>query len=737
MRLPNRPFRIPALTQGVIEGMDASVAPVGSLAAAVNFVPTPADRLAVRGGSSVVQTLHDDSSPTPLELADVLRLDPFTPVGMVAIGWSSAKSKHYAYRLTPDAAFFTGTESTSRTDLTASPSTGWNVGPRRPTMVELFSTLFIVDGTATFSDRQPMVVLDGAGTLTMPLYALSGAIAATATLMSNGTNPDAGDTVTLGAVTYTFRTSVGTTANEVLIGATPLVTLTNLCYAVAAEPTQAAVTFGSATVANPAVTGAVATALTAVFTAILAGTAGNSLASTETSAHLSFGGTTFSGGSGSNPAPLQPLCAEEYNNVLFIAGYGDEGAKDVPNLVRHSFLGQPPGNPVTGFDPLAYNHFGADGVPVLALKKGRGILLVFKANEIWRVTGFGNAYPGWQYQVELVNNTFGYGVSNPWAVTFAEDYWYGWGANGPFRTDGYTVQSLRGPREMSWRLLNQFTDYWVEYHPDRRLVLFGVHPAQTSGDRSATYPWYVWAWDLARSVWASDWVFGQSSHSPDFGAGFDLAHIKAINTTTVSGPSAPPAIEPVTGVGLNGFTANWDNGDTSASTEVWVSQAAGPFTLFATAAPGAISQAVTGWVEGNAYTVKVRHIKAGVTTAYSVTTGWAPSPYPAPNPPTAIAITGVTYLNADVERNPTPPPDSLVTANATVSFTIPVDVDDTTLYMDGISQHDFGAQTGGTVITDFVFNSNIGGPPADHTMHFVVTRKHYTLIQTPDVVVTS
>lgn len=725
-RLRTTPFRISSWTRGVIEGMDASVAPVGSLASALNFIPTPAERLAVRGGSAVVQTLHDDAG-SPAELTTTLRLDPFTAVGMVAVGWSSGRSKHYLYRLTPNAAFFTGTESTSRTDLTAAPSTGWNVGPRRPFSVELFSKLFLIDCTSTFTDRQPMVTIDAAGTLLEPLYALSGATAATTVLTSDGTKPTAADTVTIGTVTYTFRAAVTTTANEVLIGVSALTALSNLVDAVNLADGGAAITYGSATAVNPDASGAITTALTATFTASAAGVGGNSLASTEASTHLSFAHATFTGGAGSNPSPLKPLCVEEYNNVLFVSGYGDEASQDVPNMLRHSFLGQDPGNPATGFDPLAYNHIGADGVPILALRKGRGILLVFKTNEIWRVTGFGNATPGWQYQVELVNNTFGYGVSNPWAVTFAEDYWYGWGLNGPFRTDGYTVESLRGPREVSWRLLNQFDRYWVEYHPDRRVVCFGVHPAQTSGSRSATVPWDVWNWDLARSVWTSDWEFGQSSHSPDFGAGYDLNHVKAINTTTVTGPTAPPVIAAVSAVSLHTFTANWTNGDTSASTEVWVSQAAGPFTLFGTAAPGAISLPITGWVAGNAYTVKVRHTKAGVVTAFSATVGWDATGAP----PTAISgATSVIY--AEVEYGQDQDGNPVLIAPANVSFAVVQALDTLNLYQDGVVLQTWTNVAAGTVVTNFDLPVS-GFPPVSSLFHFHAVRANYTFIDTADV----
>jgi len=119
---------------------------------------------------------------------------------------------------------------------------------------------------------------------------------AVATLTSDATNVTAADTVTIGAVTYTFRASVTTTANEVKIGATAAITLANLKKAINLSGTGGT-EYGSATVIHPTVTAHTLTATTLLLYAKTGGTGGNSLASTEASTHLSFGGATFSGGS--------------------------------------------------------------------------------------------------------------------------------------------------------------------------------------------------------------------------------------------------------------------------------------------------------------------------------------------------------------------------------------------------------------------------------------------------------
>ncbi len=110
----------------------------------------------------------------------------------------------------------------------------------------------------------------------------------------------AGNTVTLGAQTYTFVTALSNTptANEVLVGATEAASLANLANAVNAGSGSGA-TYGSPTVANASVTAA-ATATTVVFTAIAKGITGNSVATTETGAANTFGAATLANGTASS-----------------------------------------------------------------------------------------------------------------------------------------------------------------------------------------------------------------------------------------------------------------------------------------------------------------------------------------------------------------------------------------------------------------------------------------------------
>lgn len=121
---------------------------------------------------------------------------------------------------------------------------------------------------------------------------------ATAVLTSDTTNVSNGDTVTVGSKVYTFQTALTNVDGNVLIGANAAASLANLAAA-ATLGAGSGTTYAAATTANTAISNAVATSTTVTFTAsetTQPGTKGNSLASTETSTHLSFGGATFSGG---------------------------------------------------------------------------------------------------------------------------------------------------------------------------------------------------------------------------------------------------------------------------------------------------------------------------------------------------------------------------------------------------------------------------------------------------------
>lgn len=385
---------------------------------------------------------------------------------------------------------------------------------------------------------------------------------------------------------------------------------------------------------------------------------------------------------GGGAEQLKPYVCEEFNNHLFVAGYENKttGA-DTPATLRHSYLGISP-EAAGGFDPLAYNYIGAKGQRITGLKKGRGLMLVAKSNELYRVTGFGIAKPGWTFAVEMVQNTQGLGVSNPYAFCYAAGatggpgYWYGVGEGGPWRSDGFSVESIVAARGRSWPLITNLAYSWVIYHPDRKCVLFGLNQTPVPSGKSATYPTVIWAWDTQREVWATD-------ISAPAGSGFtgDFHYAHAIPATTVLGPSAAPTGLAFThaSAALTTVAATWVNGDATATTELWVrDNESGASVLWATALAAAVSATLTGLVQGKNYKVKVRHMKNAIATDFTAETD-AYTLLPAPSTcNTGSRSKTVVNVGATVdvgtatrvyfERNTVPVNDQAVTAAGVYSF---------------------------------------------------------------------
>lgn len=130
------------------------------------------------------------------------------------------------------------------------------------------------------------------------IYALKNtagdAVKATQTLTSDTTNVDEGDTVTIGGLVYTFKATPNTPFS-VDIGASAAVSLDNLKAAINDSGTEGT-TYGTGTYAHPDVTATTNTDTTQVVEAINTGTEANAIATTETSAHLSWGAATLAGG---------------------------------------------------------------------------------------------------------------------------------------------------------------------------------------------------------------------------------------------------------------------------------------------------------------------------------------------------------------------------------------------------------------------------------------------------------
>ncbi len=165
-----------------------------------------------------------------------------------------------------------------------------------------FGGIFVNSGTATIQ------VLDGTEPATAAVGTLtsSGAMApadyAVGTLTSDGTDPADGATVVVGAtggtsITYRAKTTP-IAAYDVAIGASGDGSsfLSNLKKAINGTGLGDGSDYFAGTLPNPDIIASTLTATTLLVAFRTIGTGGNAYTTTETSAHLSWGGTTLAGG---------------------------------------------------------------------------------------------------------------------------------------------------------------------------------------------------------------------------------------------------------------------------------------------------------------------------------------------------------------------------------------------------------------------------------------------------------
>lgn len=145
--------------------------------------------------------------------------------------------------------------------------------------------------------------------------------AALEVMTSDATAPADGATITVGPITYTFKTALtngGNTPYEVLINTTAAAALTNLKKAINASGTPGT-DYGHGTVAHPLVFATTITATALTVQALQSGTAANSIATTTAgTSHITWAGATMNSGTpgtGPNPTPLKAFSVTVDNQV--------------------------------------------------------------------------------------------------------------------------------------------------------------------------------------------------------------------------------------------------------------------------------------------------------------------------------------------------------------------------------------------------------------------------------------
>lgn len=165
--------------------------------------------------------------------------------------------------------------------------------------VTIGTDIYVIAGDS--SNSKNINISGGTKTKATGVLTLTGNIVpgvhAESVLTSDGTIPSSGDTVTIGDETYTFVSSLSDPAIpfEVVIGTSAATALDNLKAAINLSAGAGSV-YGTGTTKNTSVVATDNTDTTQKVVARVPGTAGNSIAVSETSNHLSWGGSTLGGG---------------------------------------------------------------------------------------------------------------------------------------------------------------------------------------------------------------------------------------------------------------------------------------------------------------------------------------------------------------------------------------------------------------------------------------------------------
>jgi len=146
-----------------------------------------------------------------------------------------------------------------------------------------------------FAEKTPVNAIAASGTLT---------------ISAGGNNILDGDKVTIGSKVYTFKTILGTTEGNVLIGANDTAALANLIRAINHTGTPNTDYYCAAV--HLTVTGTSSNATTAVVTAKTKGVAGNSIATTDTEAGtiMAWGAAVLAGGVNGTVGAANETCAD-------------------------------------------------------------------------------------------------------------------------------------------------------------------------------------------------------------------------------------------------------------------------------------------------------------------------------------------------------------------------------------------------------------------------------------------
>jgi len=186
------------------------------------------------------------------------------------------------------------------------------------------TTIIGTAGTSTMEAIQlPEKAIITGGSLIVDTAWNTGGVHATGVLTSSAAPADT-NTVTIGATVYTFKTALSAgpaVAYEVLIGVSEATSLNNLAAAINAGA-GVGTTYSTGTLVHPTVTAVSNGVHTVTVTAKTGGTAGNSIATTETHANATWGAVTLANGAAPADTVAVKIGSETYLTATSVDATG-------------------------------------------------------------------------------------------------------------------------------------------------------------------------------------------------------------------------------------------------------------------------------------------------------------------------------------------------------------------------------------------------------------------------------
>lgn len=295
--------------------------------------------------------------------------------------------------------------------------------------------------------------------------------------------------------------------------------------------------------------------------------------------------------------PVRARLVWTHLGYLWYAGYGSNSQPARAEIVRVSRAD----NPVV-LDPQHYFLVGTRDAPVLAGASVRDVLLVFKGDSIYRITGGSRA----TWEIEPMDAVTG--IVGPRAHYFLNGQLYFWALDGPRVTDGVTVQPVDfaldplGRRPAGLPAMGPGEGCFTAFVSEARHLLFCFPlPGQS---RTLAFALSLWRPDAPRwSYWALE--------APVLCAALTAPGVPVVAVP----PGFASAVTTSGSVGeaTGSVSVTWTHNDAvgDESVELWYKPAAGAWSLAATVpvATGNPTQtaAFSAGVVAGAYEVQVRY----------------------------------------------------------------------------------------------------------------------------------